>query len=809
MLKLPKFFKRREVLQSAGAAAAAGAVLAGCDKEDPFALKKPPVPGASGWYKGEQRFVNSSCAQCPAGCGIRVRVVEGRAVKIEGLQTSPINVGGIGPRGLSGTQVLYDPDRVQQPMRRKGGRGQPSFEPISWDDALALLSERLSGLRQKGESHRLGIACGQNRGMMRELLMRFAKSYGTPNFFDTASANEHLVADAVWAMQGVRDIPAYDWSNTRYILSIGSSILEGSCQHIAFARAQAHLRHGDHGIRSTIVHVGTPSSKTAMNSDQWVSIAPTSHGAFAMGLCHILVREGTYDKKFVEEHGFGFTSWQDKKKRTHKGLKDALERFNPETVAEICKTSVRNLERIAYDIVAEKPSFAITSEDGTSNANGLYAAMAVHALNGLLGAIDRPGGVLIQRNAPLADWPEVELDDTAKKGLAQPRLDGVGVKQFPWHESVYNELPAALESGKPYDLDTLFLHHSNPVYSRVAPLRWRKALEKVPFIVKFAPFLDESASELADLILPDHTYLERWEDAAPAPSVGYAVFGMRQPVVEHLYDTRPNGDVLIDLAKKIGDPVAGAFPWKNFKEAVLKRVAGIQAAQRGSIVADTPAAFNKKLFAAGFWKDDGYKFEQWNEVFRTPSGKFEFFSQNLMNAVETLAEKVGKTPDELLASWGHTEGLDDVCLPHHDIVAMRGEPEKFPYLLTPYTPSTYAEGSGANLPWLREVVAFTGRPAWKTEAEIHPELAGKLGVANGDPLVVESVAGSIDVVAYIDPNIHVDEVRIARGGGHTAMGRWAKGWGANVMTLLDAEPDRLTGFSPYQGTRVSVRRKVV
>src|SRR3990170_7102933 len=98
---------RRDFL--AAAAAGAGALaLPGCEK-DPYALAKPSVPGAERWSRGEEKWVASSCGMCPAGCGIRVRVMEGRAVKIEGNPEHPLNRGGLGPKGSAGLQMLYHP----------------------------------------------------------------------------------------------------------------------------------------------------------------------------------------------------------------------------------------------------------------------------------------------------------------------------------------------------------------------------------------------------------------------------------------------------------------------------------------------------------------------------------------------------------------------------------------------------------------------------------------------------------------------------------------------------------------------------
>ena len=128
----------------------------------------------------------------------------------------------------------------------------------------------------------------------------------------------------------------------------------------------------------------------------------------------------------------------------------------------------------------------------------------------------------------------------------------------------------------------------------------------------------------------------------------------------------------------------------------------------------------------------------------------------------------------------------------------------------PFRPGTYAQGSGANLPWLVELTPWKGRPCWATEAEIHPETAAVYGVAHGDRITVESVQASISVRTHLTRGVRQGLVRIAMGAGHTAFGRFAEGWGANVMQLVSTEtPDPLGGVSALQGTRVRIRKEAV
>jgi anaerobic selenocysteine-containing dehydrogenase len=139
------------MLAALGVAGAGVLALPSCKRgyqpadEDEYAraLNKPYVPGAGKYFTGEERWLSTSCAQCPAGCGLRVRVVEGRAVRIEGNPRNPLNEGGIGPRGLSSLQLLYDADRLTGPMMRNNGR----LEPVEWDTAIDHIAAKLETLR--------------------------------------------------------------------------------------------------------------------------------------------------------------------------------------------------------------------------------------------------------------------------------------------------------------------------------------------------------------------------------------------------------------------------------------------------------------------------------------------------------------------------------------------------------------------------------------------------------------------------------------------------------------------------------------
>lgn len=776
---------RRRFLKLAGAAAG-GALAAGCHhEEDPYDLARPDVPGADSWVRGEERNISTACAQCSAGCGTRVRVVEGRAVKIEGNPLSPVNRGGIGPRGLAAVQSLYDPDRIKTPLRRVGKGSGSKLEPIGWDEALALLAERLGGLRERGTPEQLAIVCGRERGLMLELWQRFAAAFGTANLFDGRESADGVVAHAVRLMQGGHEPPAYDWANARYVVSLGSALLGSSCQLVAFARAQQERRVGTAGGRAKVVHFGAWRSRTAVNADEHHPLRPGSAAAIALGLAHLLVRDGAHDAAFVAAHGFGFDPWVDSAGVERPGLAARLADYSPERVAERTGVAAAELERIARELVAQKPSFVMAGGEELLLANGLETALAVHALNGLLGAIDRPGGLLTQRPAPLDPWPDVEPDEVAAAGLARARLDGVGTTRMASCGSLQDALPAALASGA---VDTLLLHYANPAWSRPGAAQWRAALAKVPFVVSFSPYLDETCADHADLVLPDCSSLERWEDGAAAPSVGFPHFGIAQPAVAPLHSTRPTGDVVIALAKAVGEPLAAAFPWSDFRAALLKRVAGLHKAARGSIVEAKGSDFLKRLWEEGSWSEPGYRYEQWDEVLTTPSGRFEF-------APQLLAQERAQ-----IGAAG-----DGDVVPRH--VELPAPPAARPWLLIAVRPASHATGGGANLPWLRRVATETQLPDGSTVAVLHPETARAAGVVAGAAIAIESEFGKARAIARLDPATAKGVVVVPEGGGHTAFGRYARGRGANVMELFAAGAIAPQGsVAATRATHVAIRR---
>jgi anaerobic selenocysteine-containing dehydrogenase len=794
---------RREFL-TAAAVGAGAAALTGCQPaKDPYALAKPPVPGSDKTNRGEEKWVSSICSQCLAGCGIRVRVVEGRAVKIEGHPDCSLNLGRLGPKGLSGIELLYHPDRITGPMQRVGPRGSGEWKPVEWDDAIKSIAKTLGDIRAKGQPQGLVVLDG-DRGAMRELWQRFLLAYGSPNHIDHRSATDGGKVLAMNYMHGVPEVPAYDWEKTRYVLGFGASLYESWCQTIHYTHSSSHLRRGIPGRRVKFVQVAPRFSVTAAKADEWLPINPATYGALALGLAHILVRDKQFDEAFVREHTFGFENWKDAEGVEHRGFRDLVTKdYTPEKAAKITGIAVKTIERVANEMVVNKPAVAVADGGAAAATNGLGTAMAIHALNALLGNLERPGGLLVQRQAPLAPWAAVKQDEVAKAGSAAPRIDDAGGLSCPLGTGFVQGLSKSLLTEKPYPAQALFLYRSNPVFSKPDGKNWLAAIQKVPLVVSFSPLPDESTF-WADFILPDHTYLERWDIVEPISSLGFPTVGLRQPVVAPRHKTMATGDVLIGLAKAMGAPMDAAFNWADYRKACEARLKGLLAVKDASITAEKVPDLVKAMQARSSWSKPGFEYEQWDQAFKTPSKKFEFFSQQIAAQLKAVFPTPAALEQHLSAAKVATRG-DDLCLPHWEPAVFAGDANEYPFVLLAYRGIEYAEGGSRQFPWLRTLpnARYAG---WKERVELNPKDAQALGLREESVVVVESPQSSKKMTVMFSEGVPPGAVAVPLG-----LGNWPpkpeESATVGGYALLVNNSDPLAGILALQGTRVRIRKE--
>lgn len=783
------FIKIGATVTAAGAAVAAATGTRAWLENRAIAVGSQPAVAAAPL---DEEWVVTTCAMCPSGCGLKVRVVNGKAVKIEGNPLHPLNQGVCCLRGQAALEALYSPERLPRPRRQMGERGSGDWEEISWDDALALVAQKLTDLRQKGLAHTVAFMYGDTRGQMRGLIHRFLAAYGSPNAIARHSLDEQAARLGMFLTQGVNGIPVYDLAQANYAVAFGGNLLEASRHVMGYLGTLAFMRRG-RPVRGKLVAVHPRLSLTGAKADEWVPIRPGTYAALALGMANVIINSKLYDEDFVRDFTFGFEDFTDEAGNLHMGFKRlVLENYPLDRVSAITGVPAEIIARIAGEFATNRPAIAImpTEPYGMAAGNSLYTAMAVHALNALVGSIDTPGGVLVQRFPTLADWPAFSPDEAARTGLSQPRIDGAGTGELPLALSAYQNVAANILADQPYPLNALFLYNANPVFDAPDGAQFAQALKKVPFVVSFASTLDESAAH-ADLILPASTFLEIWGDDY-LEGTGYAGVSLRQPVVEPVHDTRNPGDVLLALAGMVGGPVAEALPWQSYRELVEYRLSGIE-------------MDSEKFRENGVWSEMVYFHAQpgspaWSRVVgrdrvnAPQDGRFDFFSRELFNLLDTPP--------------------DAACLPHFDepptLAANPSEAAAYPFVLVTQTLITQPRGWDGIIPTLQECYGLQANRKWSSWVEINPRAAAGLGIEDGDLVWVESPVGRVLVPARLYEGIWPNAVYLPPGQGHRTLTRWGRGSpdngvvGANPIQLLTNRTEPLSGQVAAVPTRVRI-----
>ncbi len=751
----------------------------------------------------DDKIIPGVCLLCPSGCGIITRIANGNAVKVDGNPMHPINLGALCPKGQAAPELLYNPDRLTGPMQRVGERGSGEWKPVSWDEAVSLVAQKLNDLRGSGHPERAVLMHGEARGQLTPFFERFMGAVGSPNVVARESLNVAATKMAMYLTQGIYDMPAYDLENANYVLSFGASLLEAGPVPQRMVSGHAYLRQG-RAERGKVVIIDPRQGVSGAKADEWIPINPGTDGALALGMANVIIRTGAIDSSFINNYSFGFADFADETgTKLIKGFQSfVLENYEPDRVEEITGVSATTITRLAGEFAANKPSVAILPGKGgllNGTIGGVYAAMAVHMLNAMVGSIDVRGGVMTQRYFPAREWPKMPVDPIAERGCGVERVDGAG-SIYPLARHAYQAVAERILGG--YPVEALFLYDANPVYEVPGGSRFIDAFDKVPLVVSFSSFLDESA-QYADLVLPEPTFLERYEDHN-IEGLGYPGVGLRQPVIQPQHDTLSVGDFFLRVAAAMGDPVAGAFPWRTYQGLLRYRLLDI----------GTDWDTLKDL---GVWMVPGYPFSRrgsnkWvKEVvgrdrrFSPRDGYFDFYSRELKCIL-------GDMDDWALFQMGFPTTDESINLPHYVPTTFVGGKPHYPFMLNVVTLMSLGPYSQtANMPTLQEISGMTVGETWDSWLEMNPEAAEELGLHDKDEVWVESPFGIVKTKVRFVKGVRPDVVNLPHNQGHKVVGdnmayRFAKNRGVNGLELLNPATEPVTGLASFTNTRVRVYR---
>ena len=519
-------------------------------------------------------------------CSLLAEVEDGRVLRIKGDPEQPFTAGFACAKVNRDAELVHSPERLQTPLRRVGPKGQGKFAPIGWDEALDEIIGRWRAIiAESGPLALLGYAYSAHQGQLnRGLMLGLFYALGTSRLI--AGTVCDTCCETAWNLTvgpvGGADPEAVEDSDL--IVSWGADLVATNVHF--WAKAEMAQKRG-----VPIVVIDPRRSRTARAADWHLPIRIGTDAALALGIMHVLARDGLVDREYVAAHTVGFDRLE----------AEVLPRFAPERVAETTGLAVADIERLARMYGAAQRPFIRIGEGMTRLARGGEALRAVALLPGVTGAYGRRGGGALLLTAASC---ELNYDALRKpSGPAATRL----VNQL--------RLGDALLNMKDPPLHGLFIAANNPAVTCPDAGKVRQGLLREDlFTVVHDPFLSVTA-RYADIVLPAATYLES-EDVYRAYGTYWLQYG--RAAVMPQGEAWSNFRLAQELARRMGlaDRVFRMSP----AEALAELFRGAKGAAATLDLDEVRSGRPIRIAPEG------------GQEFRTPSGKLEFYSEQLATA---------------------------------------------------------------------------------------------------------------------------------------------------------------------------------
>ncbi|MFP9061363.1 molybdopterin-dependent oxidoreductase [Natrialbaceae archaeon A-chndr2] len=568
---------------------------------------------------GDADVAYGNCWMCHHACGQEVAVNDGTIVDITGVDGHPRGSAGPGregtlcPKGLAEMEKAHDPDRITQPYIREDGE----LRQADWDEAFEYAATRLKALdEQYGAETFLNAASWATTNLHGIV---WGNLYGTPERIGRGRhvcfGGAHLSGNLMGVGTHMRFV---DYQNADYIIAWGRNLFE------SFAgqwEPKGVLEALDNGAK--LVVVDPQHTPTAQKADEWLPIEPRTDGALALAMGHVIVEENLYDEAFVEEWTYGFERYREE-----------VADKTPEWASERTGLEPGVIRQIAVEFAEAAPAAGIALWTGVGQyAESQKASQAVFALNGLVGNIDRPGGLRFWRGPPFSNPFEVRGIDLPNNAAGKtPALRKYEeYEKYPFRHTTgigHNQIPEMVENGH---IRGMYCHYDNPLTDGNTQA-WLEALEEMELIITVDAYWNELTRH-ADVVFPEAIQLEKDTliDYAPAWSAYHENrwVSASKAAVEPQGNTKPGFDILKGIAEAMG---WGEYvPWQSEAEYNEDMLANIdysfeEVAQENYVILDE--------FGYEQWKDSG---------FSTATGRFQFYLDEeggYRRSIEELDEQV-------------------------------------------------------------------------------------------------------------------------------------------------------------------------
>jgi anaerobic selenocysteine-containing dehydrogenase len=851
--------KRRDFLK-AGVATGAAVAMSGGLTLNAFANGKDHKTGSSHLEPG--KWVPSTCQGCTAWCPAEFFVQNGRVVKVRGNQLSKANSGYVCPRGHIMLQQAYDPDRIKVPMKRTNpekGRGiDPKFVPITWDEALDTIADKMLELRKAKEPEKFMYMRGRYSPTSTDLCYgTLPKIFGTPNYFSHSAICAEAEKMGPGYTQGFFGYRDYDLAKTTCLVIWGCDPLSSNRQV-----PNAINKFGDIFDRGSVIAVDPRLSASAAKANEWLPIKPGEDGALAAALAHVIMTEGLWSKEFVGDFKEGKNLFKTGatvdeaafiEKQTHGVVKwwnIELKDKTPDWAAKKTLIPKEQIIRVARAMGKAGSATSVWMGPGVAmTPRGTYTAMAVYALNGILGSIETEGGVFQSSSVPVEKFPEIKdifIDELAKKSGKGKKIDGRGAKDMP---AMMSAKPGSgvvtnnVANGMLKDPDAIkvFLSSwSNFNFSCTGAQRWDKAMAKVPFFVHMVTNASEM-TQFADIVLPSTFAPTEKLSIITNMANLHGHMSIQQSVSKTIWDVKSEEtDVMWLLAEKLKakgfanlhdyyasfeDPETKKKPTNaaEFSEIAVKitsqKVWNGKEKMKGDQIAGWEDFKKKGIYNSETykykknWGKDNAETKKFEGKFKTETTKFEFYSETMKKALGEHAGKHNTTVDDILQVSGYEARGELAFVPHYEAPKRHGSDKEYPFTFIDYKSRLNREGRSQNTTWYQEFKKVdVGDKSWDDVAKINPIDAKKLGIKNGDTVRLTSTTGAIITKALLWEGVRPGTVAKCYGQGHWAYGRvaaknYAKAEprGGNNNELLVDDYDRLSGATARNGGFTGVK----
>jgi len=560
------------------------------------------TPPASGSTSATAfRMVSTYCEVCFWKCaGWTYVTPEGKIQKIIGNENDPQCNGRLCPRGTGGVGMFTDPDRLKTPLIRVTKNGEQTYREATWDEALDFIATKMKEISAKHGPESMALF---NHGSSGKYFTQLLNAYGSSNITAPSFAQCRGPRDTAFELtfgESVSSPEVTDIRDTRCLVLIGSHIGE----NMHNGQVQEMSEAIDKG--ATIITVDPRLSTAASKSKYWLPIKPSTDLALLLAWINVLIYEDIYNKEYVDRYAEGF-----------KELKEHVRSFTPEWAYGITTIKPAQIRHTAREMANAAPATIIhPGRHTTWYGDDVQRSRAIAILNGLLGTWGSRGGIFFKEGIKVPDFPHPEYPKP--KWSWQDTLNG----RFPLaKESITNTIIEASIPGpdNKHLIKGWIVSGTNLVVAIPLKEQLMKAMQSLDLLV----VVDTMPMEItgyADVVLPECTYLERYDDLR-ATAHREPTLVLRMPAVEPLYSTKPAWWMAKQLAERLG---LGAY----FNYADYKEVIEWQLKQLGMTLEEMERIGTKKYAR----KTPAYIEPGADHTFKTASGKIQFYSAELKEA---------------------------------------------------------------------------------------------------------------------------------------------------------------------------------